>query len=135
MESKQAKRIRGFTLLEALVTITLGSLIMLGVFHSSFTANRATAQTEQTLEAENLLSSRLAGFLSEAATLSVPYSETELILTKSAEYTLTKTLANAPGRPNCAHARLVLTWKQGRLNQSRDVECLLPYRETSGLGP
>lgn len=126
---------RGVTLLEALVTITLATLIMLSVFQSSFTANRATAQTEQSMEAENILASRVSMFLSESETLTVPFNETELIMTKSTEYTLTKSLVKDPSRPHCALAKLKLTWKQGRLNREREVECLLPLNDTTGTGP
>jgi len=135
MVQQRYRKGRGFTLLEALVTITLGTLIMLSVFQSSFTANRATAQTEQSMEAENILASRLSVFLSEAETLTVPINETELIMTKSAEYTLTKSVVKDASRPHCALAKLKLTWKQGRLDREREVECLLPLNEPAGTGP
>lgn len=122
---------RGFTLLEALVTITLATFVLMGLFQSSFTVNKATAQTEQGMEAENLIASRFSGFLSQTSTLTLPFEEEEFIQTKSANYKLIKSLTQDPKHPHCAIAQVTLTWKQGRVSQSRNLECLIPLKDSS----
>lgn len=127
------KERKGFTLLEALTTVTLATLVLFGLFQSSFTSIKATAQTEQGMEAENLISSRFAEFLSQTETYTLPFEEEEQVLTKSASYRLVKRLTQDPERPHCAIAKCTLTWKQGNVSQSKEVECLIPL-ETSPPG-
>ena len=123
----------GFTLLEALVTVTLATLILLGLFQSSFTANKATVQTEQGMEAENLIASRFSEFLSQTSTYTLPFEEEEFIQTRTTNYTLVKKLKQAPTRPHCAIATATLTWQQGQVAQSKALECLIPL-ESPPLG-
>ena len=126
---------KGFTLLESLVTITLATFIMLGIFHSSFTALRANAQTEQVLDAENLIASAFAEFLSDTSSFPPPFQDERSIQTKSTTYTLSRSLVQDPGLQHCLKARVLVTWMQGRKSMSKEMECLLPFENPSPGGP
>jgi hypothetical protein len=134
MVCRQIRTKRGLALAEALLVVTITTLVLLAAFNAAFTAERAAAQTTQSLDAENLAASALAEVKSAPHTFTLPFEDQTLFTTRSAEYTLVRRLEPTPGVPHCAKATITVTWKQGRLDQKRVRETLVPVGGASSVG-
>lgn len=122
----EARKRRAFTLVEALVTITVATLVAFGLFQSSFTSIRATAQTEQGLDVTDIVNSEFADVLSQNATLSLPLHEKKEIEKGKVTFTVTTNVTQDLALPHCADAEVIVAWKQGYMNQTRRQRCLIP---------
>lgn len=133
MPRRRLKEERGFTLVEALVTITVATLVAFGLILSSFTSIKSTAQTEQGLDVTDIMDSEFASLMSRASTLSLPLHETEEIKKREAVFTVTRNITQDPDHPYCAKAEVVISWKQGQVlvPQTRRQISLLPLPKSA----
>jgi hypothetical protein len=121
-------------LAEALASVVLATIVLMGVFNSSFIALSSTAQTEQSFDAENLTASALAELRENHNSLGVPYQSTDEVKERAAEYRVHKELKTLPGYPYCAEAIVTVTWKQGRLDRKRVQKTVIALKNQAGTG-
>ena len=130
------RRRKGFTLAESLVTITVATLVALGLFQSNFTSIKATVQTEQGLDAANIMDSEFADVLGKVSAMTLPHEQQRIVKTRSTDFSVsTRVVEQPPGY--CAKVSIDLDWKQGNVEQHRHMEALVPLAkpEIGGAGP
>ena len=121
-------------LAEVLASVVLATIVLMGVFNSSFIALSSTAQTEQSFDAENLTASALAELRENNNSLGVPYQSSDVVKERAADYTVKKELKTLPGYPFCAEAIVTVTWKQGRLDRQRVQRTVIELKNRPGTG-
>lgn len=137
MRPTRGRNERGLGLAEVMASVVLATIVLMGVFNSSFVALSASVQAEQSFDAENLSCSTLAELQQDYRTLGVPFTETFTQRMSTADYRVTRELRPYPGFDFCAEAVVTVNWKQGRLNHEMVKRQLIMLEDSSvpGGGP
>lgn len=134
MMSRQQHRLKGIALAEVLASVVLATIVLMGVFNSSFIALSASTQAEQSFDAENISASALADLRENHHSLGIPFNESYQVSKRAADYSVTRTLKPFSGYPYCAEAIVTVTWNQGRRNMKRQQKTVIEVKSGTGLG-
>ena len=131
---RKLNRRKGFSFAEILAIVTIATIILAATFVSGFNAKAVALASEQTMEAENILTSYLNELQEKAVGKTPAPTETRTFQHKTTTYTLMTTTSPSTDYPYCTEVTATIGWQQGAVKREHTQRLLIMSATSTAVG-